>query len=253
MLKVWGIFLINFSWASPIYQTKIYFDSNNFAVINFFEKQRPEDSIADFLLQYNLDKITYDDLYHQIIEGLRNELALKDILLDHNPERELIRKLNLANIGHPDKNIYIRKEYEPHVFVEWICSIVECTDSIYDDLYIKILDIVVPEADQFKSSNFYTVLGLPGAQVTQNDIKQSFKDLAKRFHPDKNQHRIKWATLVFANISVAYETLSDPITRKQHELFLSGSTSSTTISTSSSTSFSFTSSGGGFSFTFSFG
>ena len=54
--------------------------------------------------------------------------------------------------------------------------------------------------------NYYVVLGVH-REVSDAGIRSAYKDLAKKFHPDRiGEH----STEAFQAISEAYETLSDP-------------------------------------------
>lgn len=60
-------------------------------------------------------------------------------------------------------------------------------------------------------SNYYEILQIEKT-ATQNEIKQSYKRLAKIHHPDKGGD-----TEVFQKLQVAYETLSDEDKRRQYD------------------------------------
>lgn len=55
-------------------------------------------------------------------------------------------------------------------------------------------------------SECYQILNLPST-ASDEDIKKSFKVLAHKYHPDKNQQRIEWANNAMANLNAAYTTL----------------------------------------------
>ena len=61
------------------------------------------------------------------------------------------------------------------------------------------------------SETFYDVLGV-AENATQDDIKKSYRKLAKENHPDKGGDEE-----LFKKISVAYETLSDEQKRKEYD------------------------------------
>ncbi|CAH1986572.1 unnamed protein product [Acanthoscelides obtectus] len=50
------------------------------------------------------------------------------------------------------------------------------------------------------------------------DIKKAYKQLALKWHPDKNPDRLEEANRNFRNISKAYEVLSDKATRDIHDM-----------------------------------
>ena len=62
--------------------------------------------------------------------------------------------------------------------------------------------------------DYYAVLGLP-EQAGKREIKQAFRKLAMKYHPDKNIGKEKWAEGKFKEIGEAYAVLSDD--RKKHE------------------------------------
>ena len=65
--------------------------------------------------------------------------------------------------------------------------------------------------------DYFQILGLE-RNATQNDIKKSFRQLARKYHPDLNQGEKSYEAK-FKEISEAYEVLSDPLKRKRYEQF----------------------------------
>ena len=65
------------------------------------------------------------------------------------------------------------------------------------------------------AKDFYQVLGVPDS-ASQEDIKKSYRKLAKQYHPDANPNNPKAAER-FKEISEAHSTLSDPDKRKQYD------------------------------------
>ena len=53
--------------------------------------------------------------------------------------------------------------------------------------------------------DYYSILGL-NDKATEEEIKKTYRQLAKEYHPDKNPDGAD----KFKEISEAYETLSDP-------------------------------------------
>ena len=66
-----------------------------------------------------------------------------------------------------------------------------------------------------QSKDFYSVLGV-GSRATQDEIKKSYRKLAKKFHPDANANDTKAAER-FKEISEANNVLGDPAKRKQYD------------------------------------
>lgn len=59
-----------------------------------------------------------------------------------------------------------------------------------------------------KQRDYYELLGV-SEQADQITIKKQYRKLALKYHPDKNPDRIEEFTEHFAQLSIAYETLSD--------------------------------------------
>jgi DnaJ family protein B protein 6 len=65
------------------------------------------------------------------------------------------------------------------------------------------------------SSSYYEILGLVSS-CSSEEIKKAYRRLAVRWHPDKNNGSAE-ATEMFKTISEAYDTLSDPVRRRQYD------------------------------------
>lgn len=72
-----------------------------------------------------------------------------------------------------------------------------------------------------QEKNFYSVLGV-SQQASEREIKQRFRELARSRHPDRFQGEEKaQAEIDFQNITEAFNVLSDPVRRRQVDLYLS--------------------------------
>lgn len=65
-------------------------------------------------------------------------------------------------------------------------------------------------------STHYDVLGVT-RRATPAEVRQAYRRLALRWHPDKNQTRQEEATRQFRRINEAYRVLSDPAKRRQYD------------------------------------
>lgn len=63
--------------------------------------------------------------------------------------------------------------------------------------------------------NPYSVLGIK-ASASQEEIKLAFRELARRFHPDRNPGD-REAEEQFRRAQAAYELLSDPEARREYD------------------------------------
>jgi Ca-activated chloride channel homolog len=69
----------------------------------------------------------------------------------------------------------------------------------------------------FGKSDYYEILGI-FRDATQEDIKRAYIQAAQRLHPDKNV--AAGETEIFLETQQAYETLSNPVRRKQYDATL---------------------------------
>ena len=67
--------------------------------------------------------------------------------------------------------------------------------------------------------DYYGILGLP-RNATQSEIKKSFLELSKKYHPDMNLGGSKQATETFLEVKEAYNQLFDPATRNAYNFKL---------------------------------
>ena len=65
-------------------------------------------------------------------------------------------------------------------------------------------------------SNLYATLGVPRS-ASQDAVKKAYKDLARKFHPDRNPS--PEAAERFKDITAAYDTLGDAEKRKLYDEF----------------------------------
>ena len=65
--------------------------------------------------------------------------------------------------------------------------------------------------------DYYKILGVSKG-ASADDIKKSYRKLARKYHPDVNPGN-KSAEAHFKEINEAYEVLSDPAKRKQYDMF----------------------------------
>lgn len=68
---------------------------------------------------------------------------------------------------------------------------------------------------QSKEKNYYKILGV-SRQANKKEIKKAYRDLALKWHPDKNDDK-ETAEKMFQDVGEAYEVLSDEETRAKYD------------------------------------
>jgi len=71
-------------------------------------------------------------------------------------------------------------------------------------------------------ADYYKTLNIPRS-ASSDEIKKAYKKLALQWHPDKNISNPQLATIKFKEISEAYETLSNPESKKIYDAKINGS------------------------------
>jgi len=69
-----------------------------------------------------------------------------------------------------------------------------------------------------RKKDYYQILGV-SKDADENTIKKAYRNLAMKYHPDRNPGREKEANEKFKEINEAYEVLGDPEKRKQYDMF----------------------------------
>lgn len=64
--------------------------------------------------------------------------------------------------------------------------------------------------------DYYKILGV-NKNATEKEIKEAYRKLARKYHPDMNPDNKKEAEAKFKEINEAYEVLSDPEKRKRYD------------------------------------
>ena len=87
-----------------------------------------------------------------------------------------------------------------------------------EDKYSRICEEIEEEVKKTKSKDHYKTLRV-SRDASMEEIRLSYKRLAKEFHPDKagsEEERVKGEEK-FKEISVAYSVLSDPLKRERYD------------------------------------
>ena len=64
--------------------------------------------------------------------------------------------------------------------------------------------------------SFYEVLSI-STTASLTEIQQSYRKLAREYHPDRNLDNIEFSTKIFCRISEAYSVLSDEVLRSNYD------------------------------------
>ena len=133
----------------------------------------------------------------EISESLCYLLAMKEALLEEEPE---------FDIPNPPATIV-------RYILERITNQRNIRDNISDEVRETIKELM-PSLNKEAKRDYYKVLGL-GEGASVEDIKRAYRDLARRYHPDKQSSVEAWqkeaASNTFRAVSEAYEVLSEKI------------------------------------------
>ena len=66
--------------------------------------------------------------------------------------------------------------------------------------------------------NYYQILGLE-TNATGDRIKKAYRQLAMKYHPDRNAGNEDWANEKFKAVNEAFCVLSDPAKKQQYDRF----------------------------------
>lgn len=114
-----------------------------------------------------------------------------------------------ATINHTLKNLSQSKEDLNKVLQ---------LDSNNRDAVLLLEDIRMEEK-KLERRDFYKILDV-NRNATPEEIRQSYRKLATKWHPDKNmesQEKREYAEKMFKNVNEAYNILSDPKKRKIYD------------------------------------
>jgi curved DNA-binding protein CbpA len=67
-----------------------------------------------------------------------------------------------------------------------------------------------------EEQNYYEEMGVP-IDATDSQIKEAYKKLAKKYHPDLNPDMPQWAATQMKKLNVMYDTLSSPVKRRIYD------------------------------------
>ncbi len=67
-----------------------------------------------------------------------------------------------------------------------------------------------------ETKDLYARLGI-NSSASEEEIKNAYKQMALRYHPDRNPNNRKEATREFIAVSEAFEVLSDPVKRARYD------------------------------------
>ncbi|HHT9124877.1 MAG TPA: J domain-containing protein [Candidatus Brocadiia bacterium] len=80
-----------------------------------------------------------------------------------------------------------------------------------------------------EEQSYYEEMGIP-QDATDSQIKEAYKKLAKKYHPDLNPDMSQWAATQMKKLNMMYNTLSVPLKRQEYDRGIGKEQASTTSS-----------------------
>ena len=88
----------------------------------------------------------------------------------------------------------------------------------YCSNYALIFSMSSKVFDVLNMTDYYQVLDLP-RNATLEEIRHSYRNKVRIYHPDKNLQNKQWAEEKFKKVQIAYQTLSDESTRRAYDRY----------------------------------
>uniref|UniRef100_A0AC35TS64 J domain-containing protein n=1 Tax=Rhabditophanes sp. KR3021 TaxID=114890 RepID=A0AC35TS64_9BILA len=98
------------------------------------------------------------------------------------------------------------------IFNRFSDSLTDCLGKVQPEIE----DMSVDASTTKVVVDYYELLGVSKSS-TENEIKNAYRKLALKYHPDRNPNNLE-AQEMFKNISVAYSVLSDPSRKRQYDV-----------------------------------
>ncbi|CDO66096.1 DnaJ protein, putative [Plasmodium reichenowi] len=90
------------------------------------------------------------------------------------------------------------------------------TSPILNKKFVYVKNNYIFQKRYFSNKNFYDILNIK-KDSNKNEIKQAYRKLALKYHPDRNPNNRKESEQKFREITEAYETLSDDNKKKIYD------------------------------------
>ncbi|ETW27742.1 hypothetical protein PFFCH_04867 [Plasmodium falciparum FCH/4] len=90
------------------------------------------------------------------------------------------------------------------------------TSPILNKKFVYVKNNYIFQKRHFSNKNFYDILNIK-KDSNKNEIKQAYRKLALKYHPDRNPNNRKESEQKFREITEAYETLSDDNKKKMYD------------------------------------
>jgi len=183
---------------------------------NFFNQRKFDESIKFYDEAFVLDP--YNSMWKAVI--LSNKASCYMASKETAKALDMMKQSTIFDPNNP-KNMYKKGKLEKEM-KEWDSALksMQTAKSMDGSLTID-ADIkqIYEELKKINDKNYYEIMGIPKT-ATQEEIKKTYKELARKFHPDRHHgdetERAK-AEKIFKDINEANQILSDPKKRKQYD------------------------------------
>lgn len=183
-----------------------YLKSENNPLLSFQEENLPD---------------LFNGYMHRISANLCRGYLEKSGGSEDEVGKSAIKWCAIATKGHEKENEFMHLLGEAYMKAEeW-----ESAMRQYQEILRLFQDDTKAQQQLQKAQNFarnpqkkdyYKVLGV-SKSCTDAELKKAFRQLVKKYHPDKNPEDPEFAQKKMTEINTAYEVLSDPKTRAEYD------------------------------------
>jgi DnaJ-domain-containing protein 1 len=163
-----------------------------------------------------VEELNLNSIESKVYASLKQSKQIRGVAPEVGSAEPLVAPIVLAlrEIG------VVRADTDPKKKAQFIQSQVASTISISDDFTKKDETNILSKLKEIDTIDYFDLLGVK-KDTSSQDLQKVYYSLAKKYHPDRIKAKmtiaVKDAERFFAKVTEAYNTLSNPVLRKEYE------------------------------------